>query len=365
MRRVHPLRLARRARSDCQARRDGRTSLRDHQLPAGAQDSLSTEPRNLAARGERRPPAREQPVGRSGSVLSIPTTSNCSWSSSSTSRSVPTCQSVVGGDPGAGTQPHQVAWGFVADGRGGVHPLNDAADHWWRMGLDDGLKPANRRTVPPMALRDVRAADAGCKAVVHGVGGRRGTGGCQPPPPRRAGVQRWARALNIGASSRWEQQKWWKPAYYSELAHSITNNDPATGILLLGGPEEATLQRELLRAHSVFIDGGTDNSVADFTALIAACDWTLTGDSLGYHVACAIDTPAVCLSGRRLRGARRLRRELHRASTARLRRLLPAEAPAQRHLHGPADAGAGVDTRCRLAQGSAAAAPGGGVESLP
>jgi len=32
-------------------------------------------------------------------------------------------------------------------------------------------------------------------------------------------------------------------------------------------------------------------------ALIAACDWILTADSLGYHLACAVGTPAVCLVG--------------------------------------------------------------------
>jgi heptosyltransferase-2 len=30
---------------------------------------------------------------------------------------------------------------------------------------------------------------------------------------------------------------------------------------------------------------------------VSACDWVLTGDTLGYHIACAVGTPACCLVG--------------------------------------------------------------------
>ena len=36
--------------------------------------------------------------------------------------------------------------GFVADGDHGVIATNSAAANWWKLGLDDGLKRANRRT---------------------------------------------------------------------------------------------------------------------------------------------------------------------------------------------------------------------------
>jgi ADP-heptose:LPS heptosyltransferase len=44
-------------------------------------------------------------------------------------------------------------------------------------------------------------------------------------------------------------------------------------------------------------DLGTDHSIEVFAAIISSCDWILTPDSLGYHVACAVGTPAVCVVG--------------------------------------------------------------------
>jgi ADP-heptose:LPS heptosyltransferase len=102
--------------------------------------------------------------------------------------------------------------------------------------------------------------------------------------------------FNTGASGRWEEKKW-KPHCYAQLADLIESHGPDAAIVLTGGPEESGLNRELCARRPAFIDGGTDNSVTRFAALVAACEWVLTGDSLGYHVACATGTPALCLVG--------------------------------------------------------------------
>jgi ADP-heptose:LPS heptosyltransferase len=66
-------------------------------------------------------------------------------------------------------------------------------------------------------------------------------------------------------------------------------------VILVGGPDETEFNRELLSSDAPFVDAGADGSVEDLGALMAACDWVLTPDSLGYHVACAVGTPAVCV----------------------------------------------------------------------
>ena len=184
--------------------------------------------------------------------------------------------------------------GYVADGRGGVIPLNDAAEGWWRTGLDDGLKQANRRTYGEWlyAMCDLATPVARPSLVVPAEVTARAVERLRALGP---GVARWV-CFNTGGSRRWEEKRW-KPAHYVELARAIAAAEPGTGILLVGGPEEAAFNRELLLAHPAFVDGGCDNPVADFAALIAACAWTLTGDSLGYHIACAVGTPALCLVG--------------------------------------------------------------------
>jgi ADP-heptose:LPS heptosyltransferase len=184
--------------------------------------------------------------------------------------------------------------GFVSTRRGGIDALNDAADQWWRMGLDDRAKRANRRTyaqwlyaiceLPPPIARPCLAV--GSQARDRAIDMMRAA---SPLARRRV-------CFNTGASGRW-REKQWKAEHYEDLARLIHREDPDTAIFLTGGPGEAALNRTLSAAGAGLLDLGTDHSVEAFAAIVSGCDWVLTPDSLGYHVACAVGTPAVCLVG--------------------------------------------------------------------
>jgi heptosyltransferase-2 len=184
--------------------------------------------------------------------------------------------------------------GFTADGRGGVTPLNSAAAAWWRMGVDDVAKRANRRTygewlydicdLPTPAARPYLQTSADARKRVASLFRQ-----------RAPHASRWV-CFNTGASSRW-QEKRWNVAHYRDLAHIITRNDPNTAIALAGGSAQKELNRSLSTRCKSLIDCGTGLSIEDFTALIEACDWILTPDSLAYHVASAVGTQAVCVVG--------------------------------------------------------------------
>jgi ADP-heptose:LPS heptosyltransferase len=184
--------------------------------------------------------------------------------------------------------------GFVADNRGGVIPLNDAAQQWWQMGLDDVLKRRNRRTygewlyaiceLPlPVARPSLQPSEQGFAAASQLIRAR---------APDASQVI----CLNTGASSRWEEKRW-KPEWYRQLALAIRAADPASAIILTGGPDEAAFNAALLASDGPFIDGGTDNPIDTFAGIIAASSLVVTPDSLGYHIACAVGTPAICLVG--------------------------------------------------------------------
>jgi ADP-heptose:LPS heptosyltransferase len=188
----------------------------------------------------------------------------------------------------------EVKRGFVADGRGGITPLNGAAREWWRMGLDDELKQRNRRTYGEWLYAICELPLPVAKPVF------------EPTPQAQAriaallrarapGAERWV-CFNTGAGGRWTEKRW-KTRHYSELAGMIRERDQRTAVVLVGGPAETDFNRALLASDPGFVDGGVENSVDDFAALIAACEWILTADSLGYHLACAVGTPAVCLVG--------------------------------------------------------------------
>jgi heptosyltransferase-2 len=184
--------------------------------------------------------------------------------------------------------------GFIADNRGGVIPLNHAAQQWWEMGLDDALKRQNRRTygewlyaiceLPlPVARPSLQVSEHGSAAANRLIRAR---------APDASQVI----CINTGASSRWAEKRW-KQDSYRQLALEIRAADPASAIILTGGPEEAALNAALLASDAPFIDGGTDNAIDTFAGIIAASDLMVTPDSLAYHIACAVGTPAICLVG--------------------------------------------------------------------
>jgi heptosyltransferase-2 len=187
--------------------------------------------------------------------------------------------------------------GYVLDDRGRVVPVNEGARLWWRMGLDDRLKRANRRTHSDL---------------LHEVCGLTPTGA----PPHMvvpAAAQRAIRdrmtpllapylrmvLLNTGGGGRWPQKRW-TPEHYLDFARTLRRQEPGTAVVLAGGPEEAEGNARLLHAllpDPGIIDGGCDHTIKEFAALIELADLVVTADSLALHIATALSRPAVAFVG--------------------------------------------------------------------
>jgi heptosyltransferase-2 len=71
--------------------------------------------------------------------------------------------------------------------------------------------------------------------------------------------------------------------------------------LLLGGPAEAARNRAIAERVAVVqpgarvADGGADNSLLEFAALVDACDLLVTTDSMALHVGLARGVPLVAV----------------------------------------------------------------------
>jgi ADP-heptose:LPS heptosyltransferase len=186
--------------------------------------------------------------------------------------------------------------GYTSNDQGRVMPVGNAGRTWWLMGVDDGIKRANRKTYqelmfeaceltgpierPLFAVPDESRARAAAFLRDRGVG------------QYRALV-----ALNTGGGRRWAQKKW-TPAGYEGFLALTRARYPEVAVVLLGGPEEVELNTALLAAgiDGVF-DGGCANSFADFAAVIEAADVLVTADSLALHAAHAVRTPVVVFVG--------------------------------------------------------------------
>lgn len=94
--------------------------------------------------------------------------------------------------------------------------------------------------------------------------------------------------LNTGSGGRWESKKL-SVERTVELATALAARLGAATFLLCGGPEEternAALGRGLTQAGVRWVDAGTENTLLEFTALLACCDLVVTSDSLALHLA--------------------------------------------------------------------------------
>ena len=187
-------------------------------------------------------------------------------------------------------------FGYALDDRGRVLPLNDGACAWWRLGLDDGAKRANRRTFQellfetcelhgPAARPQFAVADAARQAVQERLG------------LRLAPFMRTV-LLNTGGGGRWAQKKW-TPEHYRGLAQRLRGEQPDTAVLIAGGPEEQALNAMLLASldDEGIVDAGCDNTLKEFAAIVELADLVVTSDSLALHMASALSRPVVALVG--------------------------------------------------------------------
>jgi heptosyltransferase-2 len=102
--------------------------------------------------------------------------------------------------------------------------------------------------------------------------------------------------LNTGAGRRWELKQWREDGYL-ELIDRLARRHEAQ-FVLLGGPEERERHARLQSQSAVpLIDGGCDNPVRAFAALVAACGLVVTGDTLAMHLALALGRRTIVLFG--------------------------------------------------------------------
>ena len=186
--------------------------------------------------------------------------------------------------------------GYVLDDAGRVMPVNAAAHQWWVMGLDDGEKRRNRRTYQSLLHEICGLEDTGSRpqvfvpvAVRDRVRDRLS--------PSLAAFDRVV-LLNTGGGGRWPQKKW-TLAHYAEFARLVRRCEPRTAVIIAGGPEEARLHAELMRAIADpgVLDAGCDHSLKEFAAIVERADLVVTSDSLALHIATAVSRPVVAIVG--------------------------------------------------------------------
>ena len=95
--------------------------------------------------------------------------------------------------------------------------------------------------------------------------------------------------INTGGGNRWQLKKWLLQ-YYIELIKLIKVACSDIIIILFGGPEEVEFNKKIIEeVGNKVVNAGCDNSLMQFAAFINLVDIFYTPDSLGMHIAIALN----------------------------------------------------------------------------
>lgn len=188
--------------------------------------------------------------------------------------------------------------GFAPTAYNTVSVWNQASMYALRLGLSDPLKyKLNEKSMPRIVSEMCELPYVGEEYTLT-----------LSDAAREEGRTRWERifadarkprrivGLNTGCGPVFAT-KGWTAENMLEFVRLIAHRSDI-GIVLLGGPRERELHRELMRAgHGHVFDSGNDNPLELFFALVGQCDAVLSADSLGMHVAIALKVPVVAWFG--------------------------------------------------------------------
>jgi ADP-heptose:LPS heptosyltransferase len=189
-----------------------------------------------------------------------------------------------------------IKYGFVTNKAGQVIPATSDANNWYLMGLNDGLKKANRQTYQRI-IYDICKLDGATQKPQLYLDDK--TRQFSNAFSQKLHFKQFKKiiGINTGGGNRWQYKKWILD-YYIQLIKLLNSNHPDIGILLLGGPEEIEFNQLIVEnSPATLIDTGCKNTIFEFAALISLTDIFLTPDSLGMHIGIALDKISIVLVG--------------------------------------------------------------------
>jgi ADP-heptose:LPS heptosyltransferase len=173
--------------------------------------------------------------------------------------------------------------GFGLDSGGAIVPLNKEAKHLFDLGLDNDLKfRKNQRTDPDLlaeALGFVHQRDGYRLPLISP----------NAAPDRRVG-------FNTGCGPTWPYKKLGLGVTTEAIRRIVAKTDEP--VLLLGGPEDESDHAELVSMLGNLVERTPlERGLKHGASEINRCDVVVSGDSLGMHMAIALEKHVVAWFG--------------------------------------------------------------------
>lgn len=185
--------------------------------------------------------------------------------------------------------------GFYLDTKGKIQPFNNAAIEWLELGAFDQKKKLNQKSYQQI-LHEICELEFKKDEIVLVLNEEEKKFAKDFSLQHNLKKYKTIIGLNTGAGSRW-QYKQWGLQQFVQLIQKIEEDLMGAGILLYGGEEEKERNSYLANQFPSVIDTGSKNSLRQFFSLVNLSDIFITGDTLGLHVATALNKKIICLFG--------------------------------------------------------------------
>ncbi|MGH2575748.1 MAG: glycosyltransferase family 9 protein [Ignavibacteria bacterium] len=178
------------------------------------------------------------------------------------------------------------------------YPLNESANQWYLMGVNDSFKRANKKTYHKIIHEICNLKYEYTKPVLKITNARRKIIDVMRNKLLPINFKEFI-LVNLGGGNRWQNKKWTKEGY-SGLVNELSDSNPNKCIGVIAGVDDREFYRDVLKLinkkENIALFG-CDNSMDEFIVVIYLADKIVTSDSLGLHIATALNKRTVVLVG--------------------------------------------------------------------
>jgi heptosyltransferase-2 len=186
--------------------------------------------------------------------------------------------------------------GFGMNNLGNLVPFNREAEYAYQLGLDDDLKFKQNTMSYQEIIAKTAEVEYSRDPYVFQIEDSHKTRAREFFKKHNIPEESLSIGLNTGAGVKFETKQW--PAeYYLKLIEYLSENADVK-IFLLGGKRETELNQSIAKnsKHTVY-NTGNDNSLLEFAGFLSLMDIVVTSDTLGMHLAIALEKKVIALFG--------------------------------------------------------------------
>ncbi len=176
-------------------------------------------------------------------------------------------------------------------------PVNEQANEWYLMGVNDAVKKENQKTYHTIIHEICGLENVNSCPILH-ISENNKQKAAAIKTVKGIGEFKDFVLINVGGGNRWQLKKWTKEGYAQLINRLSENKNRAIGVI--GGEEEKNFYNDVLKMlndSENIIKLGYNNSTEDFINLIYLASKIFTSDSLAFHIAAALEKYVVVITG--------------------------------------------------------------------